>query len=347
MTPTDTTREPLVEQHHDEISGDAHGAIVEHEAAGEAHEGDAHAAEHGGHVPELENFWNLLAKSKLNAPDTFTHRIIKQFDPYVEDAQAATLHRTNQNVFFAFLTVLVVIVIARWAVRKRAMIPGRAQSAVEIVVEGLRNFFVSILGEKHGPRYVPFLLGLFFFILFNNWMGLVPFMKPATNAFQTNIVLGICVFLYVQYTGIRYNGPKNYILHLMGNPQGVIMWLLAPFLLLLEVISELVKPISLSLRLFGNILGEDILLGVFVTLGISLAALFLEPLGILGGDHPIIGIPLHLPFLFLATLTSFIQALIFALLSCVYILLMLPHDHEEEHSEVEVEARPAAEESAA
>ena len=286
------------------------------EATGQTHE--------GGEVPELENFWNLLAKSPLNKEGTATHQVIKYFDPYVENKIAATLHRTNQNIFFSFLTVLLAIWLARWAVRKRAMIPDRAQSAAEILIEGLSRFFVNMLGEKHGPRYVPFLLGLFFFILCNNLMGLIPFMKSSTNAFQCNIVLGLCAFVYVQYTGLRYSGPRRYILHLLGNPEGVIMWIMAPFLFVLHVIGELVKPLSLSLRLFGNLLGEDVLLGVFAMLGIMVTALLTKPL--FGWEHPIVGIPLQLPFLFLATLTSTIQALIFTLLTCVYILLMLPHE---------------------
>ncbi|MBN1868376.1 F0F1 ATP synthase subunit A [Candidatus Sumerlaeota bacterium] len=323
---------------------DAHVAAPSHETGG--HEGE-HGGGHG--VPELENFWNLLSKSSFNEPGTFSHDVIKHFDPYVGDpahyaehvadsahpetlqfepqkAQfQATVHKTNQNVFFAFLTVLIVILVVRRAVRKRAMIPDRAQGAVEILIEGMSNFFVSVLGTTHGPRHVPFLLGLFFFILFNNLMGLVPFMKSSTSAFQCNIVLGACVFFYVLANGLSH--PKQYFLHLAGNPRSFVQWLFSPFIFVLELISELVKPFSLSLRLFGNILGEDILLGVFTVLGISLTALFTRP--VMHVANPIVGIPLHLPFMFLATLTSIIQALIFALLACVYVLLVLPH--EEEH----------------
>ncbi|MFP4379360.1 MAG: F0F1 ATP synthase subunit A [Candidatus Sumerlaeia bacterium] len=296
--------------------------------AGEVDHGVAHEGDHGGHeahVPELENFWNLLSKTSLNNPDMPTHHIIKHFDPYVEDPYEATLHKTNQNVFFGLVAIILTIVLARWALRKRAMIPDRAQSAAEILIEGLNNFFLSILGVKYGPRYIPFLLALFFFILVSNLMGLIPLLKSSTSTFQTNVVLGLCVFIYVQYTGLRYNGPKKYFLHLLGNPQGPVMWVMAPFLLVIEILGELIKPLSLSLRLFGNILGEDILLGVFAMLGVAMMAVILP-----GIDHPIVGIPLHLPFMFLATLTSTIQALIFALLSCVYVMLMLPH---EEHSE--------------
>jgi len=295
--------------------GTVHGGEAATATQGEGHK--------GGEVPELENFWNLLAKSSLNKEGTATHSVIKHFDPYVENRVDAVLHKTNQNIFFSFLSVVLLVWLVRRCVRRRAMIPGRAQSAVEILIEGLSRFFVGILGEKHGPRYIPFLLGLFFFILFNNLLGLVPLMKSSTNAFQCNIVLGLCVFVYVQYTGLRYNGPRKYLLHFLGNPDSVLMWIMGIFLFPLHVISELVKPLSLSLRLFGNILGEDVLLGVFAMLGVMVTTLCLKPIGI---EHPYVGIPLQLPFLFLATLTSTIQALIFALLTCVYILLMLPHE---------------------
>src|SRR5680860_610886 len=273
---------------------------------------NAHGGEHGGsHVPELENFWNLLAKSKLNNENTVTHKVIKHFDPYVADANQASLHKMNQNIFFALLSVVLIWYVLWRGMRKRALIPGRFQSAVEMVIDGLSTFFLGILGEKHGRRYLPFLIALFLFILVNNLLGLVPLMKSSTNMFQTNIILGLCVFIYVQYTGLRYNGPKNYILHLMGNPKDAIGWCMVPLMLPLEILAELIKPISLSLRLFGNIMGEDILLGVFVVLGITLTGIMLTPLNF---EHIWIGIPLHLPFLFLAALTGTIQALIFSLL---------------------------------
>jgi F-type H+-transporting ATPase subunit a len=89
----------------------------------------------------------------------------------------------------------------------------------------------------------------------------------------------------------------------------------------IHIVEELAKPLSLSLRLFGNITGEDVLLYIFVGLGIS----------IIGFLHLPIGIPLQIPFIFLAILTSFIQALVFALLSTIYFALMFPHEEEEEH----------------
>jgi hypothetical protein len=85
-------------EHHEPVAEGAHGEAVGH---AEGHEG----GHEGGHTPELENFWNLLAKSSLNKEGTFTGKIIKQFDPYVENAQEANLHKVIQNVFFGIVSV--------------------------------------------------------------------------------------------------------------------------------------------------------------------------------------------------------------------------------------------------
>lgn len=313
----DAVHEPAQMVAHDPADGETH-----------AEGGEEHAEEHGGehaeHPPELTNLFQLAAKSGLNNKDThpFLHKVIRPFDEFVDDPIQANLHRTNQNLAVILVSVVLIIVVMRYCMRKMALIPNRAQSACEMLIEGLYNFFITILGEKHGPRYIPFLLALFVFIWVSNMMGMVPFMKSPSAFFQTNIVYGLCVFLYVQYTGMRYLGPKHYLLHLMGNPQGVVMWIMAPLMFMLEIISELIKPLSLSLRLFGNVLGEDILLGVFAMLGLLITG------AIVGVENPIIGIPLHLPFMFLALLLGTIQALIFSLLACVYISLMLPHEGE-------------------
>ena len=119
-------------------------------------------------------------------------------------------------------------------------------------------------------------------------------------------------------------GILGYIYHFAGSPKSVVEWVLVPLNLPIHIIGELAKPVSLSLRLFGNISGEDMLLAIFVGLGITITSVFHPPAWMPG-------IPLHLPFIFLALLTSFVQALVFALLSTIYFSLMTPHE-EEEHN---------------
>lgn len=123
------------------------------------------------------------------------------------------------------------------------------------------------------------------------------------------------VFLCAVY---RHKGLGNcgYLRHMAGDPRDVVTWLLVPINIPIHIIEELAKPMSLSLRLFGNITGEDVLITVFVGLGVS-ALSFL---------HLPIGIPFQLPFIFLALLTGTIQALVFTLLSTIYFSLMLPHE---------------------
>ena len=144
-----------------------------------------------------------------------------------------------------------------------------------------------------------------------------------SSALNTTAALAVCVFLYVQWTGLRRLGPVKYVKHLAGDPQDVVGWCMVPLMLPLHIISELAKPVSLALRLFGNILGEDVLIGVFAGLGIAVLAFVHSP----------VGVPLHLPFVLLALLMSTVQALVFTLLSTIYIMQVLPHEEAEPEQE--------------
>src|SRR5690606_24744318 len=113
-----------------------------------------------------------------------------------------------------------------------------------------------------------------------------------------------------------------------GSPKDAIGWFLSPLFLVLEMISDfLAKPLSLSLRLMGNILGKDILLGAFLGMGISLVGVISPELS------GYFGIPLTIPFYFLGLLLSTIQALVFSLLTMIYITMVLPHDHDHAHAD--------------
>lgn len=230
------------------------------------------------------------------------------------------LHRW-ENVFFSWLIAFTLLGIAFMGMRKKEQIPGPLQNFLEKVVEGLETFVTDVLGAR-GKKYVPFIGTLFLYILCQNLLGLAPGLKSSTSSINTTAALAICVFLYVQWTGLRENGPLGYIHHLMGSPRDVVGWVLVPLNLPLHILEEFIKPLSLSLRLFGNILGEDALITAFVGLGI----------GALAFAHLPFGIPFQFPFLLLASLTGTIQAVVFSLLSTIYISLMLPHEeHEAEH----------------
>jgi F-type H+-transporting ATPase subunit a len=128
--------------------------------------------------------------------------------------------------------------------------------------------------------------------------------------------LAICTFIYAQYTGISRLGIGGYVDHMCGQPRSPVMWALVPIMLPMHLIGELAKPLSLALRLFGNITGEDVLVAAFVGLGVTALAFTGSP----------IGLPFNVPFILLGLLLSTIQALVFTLLSTIYILMMLPHE---------------------
>ncbi len=222
------------------------------------------------------------------------------------------------NVIYAFVTAIILVILAQVAYRKREMMPGPFQNGVEMVVEGLYNFFHSILG-KDAKRYTPFLGTLFVYILINNWMGMIPLGHSPSTSLNITLSLALLVFFYAQWTGIRRLGVLGYLDHLAGQPRDVITGVMVILMFPLHIIGELAKPMSLALRLFGNITGEDTLIAVFVGMGIAITPFIAD----------FVGIPLQTPFYFLGLLLSTVQALVFALLSTIYILLMLPHEEHE------------------
>jgi len=225
-------------------------------------------------------------------------------------------------ILFALLVAFLIGLVARLATRNPQLVPSGLQNAVETLVEQLNDFITGILGERHAPRFVPFLGTLFLYIWAMNLFGLIPFMDSPTSNLNVTVALALTVFVYAQYVGLRGLGLVGYLDHLMGSPRNLTGWLLVPLMLPIHVLGELAKPISLSCRLFGNIFGEDMLLVAFVSLGITT----------LSFAHLPFGLPLQVPFLVLALLTSTLQALVFTVLSTIYILLMLPHhDHEPGH----------------
>ncbi len=272
--------------------GDDH-AVVDHGAV--AHGDDAHGEGHGeGHDPyHLPNFITIF------------------FGQYLEGDKAGYL----DPLFSLIAVMLIVSVMAISIKRSGPDKPTRFQVAVELLVGGLYSLFEGAIGPT-ARRYTPYLGTLFIFILVNNFMGLVPFFHASTSSINTTVALAVCTFLYVQFTGIRENGPLGYLHHLAGSPRSGLEWGFVVLMFPLHVLGEFIKPLSLSLRLFGNVMGEDKLIAVFVVLGAGMFAFV---------DSPI-GVPIQVPIVFLALMTSTIQALVFTLLSTIYISLMLPHD---------------------
>lgn len=138
--------------------------------------------------------------------------------------------------------------------------PGKFQNVIETGIEYLDNSFTDNLGKKRARKYYYFLGSLFIFILFANYSGLIPgvglskYLKAPTSSLSVTAGLGVCTFFFLQGAGIRAKGIKGYIKHFIS-PIIVMLPLLA--------LDEIIKPVSLSLRLFGNIFGEETVMEKF------------------------------------------------------------------------------------
>jgi len=245
-------------------------------------------------APELPNFLTLL------------HSF------YTDSRIIAYLH-SWQNIFFSILIGALISIVFYLGASKKEMIPGSFQNFIEWIVESFHSLVISILGPK-GEQFVPFLGTLFIYILCMNLFGLIPLMHSPSSSLDITVALAICVFCRVQYLNIKNMGVKGFIYHLAGSPKDTASWLMVPLMFPIELLTQFSRPITLALRLFGNILGEKILIGFFAIVGVTLLYF----------------IPIQTPFMFLGLLTSLMQAMVFTLLSTIYILLSDPHA--EEHS---------------
>ncbi|MCE5198460.1 MAG: F0F1 ATP synthase subunit A [Armatimonadota bacterium] len=188
--------------------------------------------------------------------------------------------------------------------------PSRFQAFLEFVVVSLDNFVRNIVGAE-SRTLTPIIGTVFIFILSLSLVGLVPGLTSPTANPNTTVALALMAFLLVQYYAISRQGFVNYIKHFLGEP----LWL-APLMLPLHIIGELARPLSLSIRLFGNIFGEETVIAVFVLIVMIVLKGF--PL------------PLQFPMMLFAIFGGFIQALVFSMLVCIYIAVAL-EGHEEHH----------------
>ena len=264
-----------------------------------AHGAAAHEAGHGG-IPELPNAISLLSNWQHDNP------------------LFSWLHHWENLVFASIVAIALCAVAWRFG-RKPALIPSGGQNLLETLVDGIDKFVHQVIGRA-GRQHTPFIGSLFLFIWFMNLSVLIPGMKSSTSSLNTTVALAVVVFVYVQGVGMTSNGPLKYFDHLAGSPRDLVGWLLVPLMLPLHVIGECIKPLSLSLRLGFNVFAEDVLLAVLVGLGMAAGVALHWP----GGQFTL-GLPLQCFVIPLVLIFSTVQALVFSLLSSVYISLMLPH----------------------
>jgi len=210
------------------------------------------------------------------------------------------------------LIILLLALFARRTTRRMELVPTGWQNVGELVVDGLYTFVRSITGER-GLKYAPFVGTLFIYIFLMNIMGVVPGMLAPTAKLSTTLALGLTTFVFVQFYAIRDTGVGAYLRHLCGEP----IWL-APLMLPLHLVGELAKPLSLSIRLFGNVFGKDMVIINLVLLAATFPG-FLKYV-----------LPIQAPILAFGLFVGFVQALVFATLAAVYISLLTEHAGHEE-----------------
>ncbi len=215
-----------------------------------------------------------------------------------------------------FIFVLVTFLAIRYrSIRsnaKESLIPEdklNARSVVEIISEATFGMMEGVMGKEAAKYFFPLIATLAFFILFSNLAGLIPGLLPPTDKLSTTIAPALIVFFATHIYGLKKNGIEH-IKHMCGP-----MIALAPLILVIELISHTVRPISLALRLFGNMVGDHMVLAIF--------------LGLVPFVVPI-------PVMVLGLIVCVVQTLVFCLLSVVYISLAiedLKHGHGDDHDE--------------
>jgi len=290
------------------------------EASSNAEAGDAHETHegHGGHED------NLLAHRHptfLNAYPIVLEAAAGRFDPSatVKERFSQAAERVTSETMSptpgAIVQWVPVTTVGSWCViavlllllhrgtRRMEAVPGRLQCIWEWVYQTFGNFSRSMIGEEKGSQFTPILATFFIYIFLLNLGGIIPGFLSATAGLNMTVALALCCFCAVQYFGFKHQG-LGYLKHFVGEP-----WWFFPINIPIHVIGELARPLSLSIRLFGNIFGEDAVIANLIVLGV---------IG-LGTGGWMIPIPFQFPMLLFGIFGAFIQALVFTMLSASYI----------------------------
>lgn len=204
---------------------------------------------------------------------------------------------TIMTIYIALGLIIFSVIIAG----RLRLVPGKTQSLFELAISAFMNMVDENMGHK-GQKYFPLIMTIVLLIFFSNVMGLIPGLLPPTANINTTIGLALVVFFATHIIGFKEHGVK-YLKHFIGP-----VWWLAPLMIPIEIIGHLARPLSLSLRLFGNMMGHE---------QIVMVLLILMPVA-----YPLLAIST-----LMGVLVVFLQTFIFALLSMMYIAGALEEAH--------------------
>jgi F-type H+-transporting ATPase subunit a len=246
----------------------------------------------------------------------------------IEHPPIIRLPGVPDHVTYTWLVMIVLIGLAVAARGRLSLVPRGVQNFLEVILEQFIAMIDDVIGHE-GRRYLPLIATLGLFILVGNLLGLVPGMNGPTTNLNTTAACALVVFFAYHYIGIKQQGAVTYLKHFMGPvPE------LSPLMVPIELISHLARPLSLTLRLFGNMTGGHILLAIIFFLmgldGLIGWALSGSAAGaIVGGIGGIVMISFTVGFLYpLKILVSFLQAFIFVMLTMLYIGAAIEHADE-------------------
>ena len=203
-------------------------------------------------------------------------------------------------VVYSWVVMLFLILVAAMATKTVSLIPGKAQNFWEIVISGMEEFMVDITGDE-GRWFFPLIATVFIYIATCNLSGLLPGFFPPTASLNTTLSCALVVVIFTHLIGLKYHGVK-YIKHFLGP-----IWWMAPIIFPIEVIGHLARIMSLSFRLFGNMMGHELVLGILF----MLAGAFFAPL----------------PIMAMGIFVALVQAFVFFLLAIMYFSGAMEHAH--------------------
>lgn len=218
-------------------------------------------------------------------------------------------HWLPAHLTFTWLVMAILVGVGALASRSLRPVPGPVQSVMEVVIEAFCGLLDQMIG-KQGRQFLPLIGTAGLFILTSNLLGNIPGFQPPTANWNTTVALAVTVFIAYNYFGIRKHGLLNYLRHFCGP----VMWL-APLMFPIEFIGHLARPISLSIRLFGNIFGEESVIVILLSLIWLVMPYF-------------IWLAIMLP---LSLFTAAVQTFVFIMLTMVYIAGAVEDGHGEEH----------------
>ena len=207
---------------------------------------------------------------------------------------------TYPHIIYSWVVMVILIVLGIVGAKSVTLVPSKLQNVLEIVISGIEEFTIDITGEE-GRWLFPLLATVFIYIFFCNIMGLLPGFFPPTANLNTTLSCALVVVLFTHVIGIKYHGAK-YIKHFLGP-----VWWMIPLILPIEIIGHLARILSLSFRLFGNMMGHELVLAILF----MLAGLFFAPL----------------PIMVLGIFVALVQAFVFYLLSVMYFTGAIEHAH--------------------